>query len=409
MELREIYLDQLEADPAWERSGTGSGNAPELSALAASLQQRGQLEPLRVFPIGERKYRISSGHRRAIAARLAKVPSVLCYVVDAPATATQQQFDRIVANSQRSDLTEIELARDVRAVLDADSKLTVAEISRQIGIAAGHLNYVLSLLTLPAQVQEMMNVPGAQGKTRARKFSELLNYIDGPEYGPNGLTGRTAADVQLDYARQIDAMDYNLGWIIRTLGVYATEQARFKARQETRVDLDANGYRTTPKLVAQQIHDTNRKLRIAPDKPSVSAAERESEKQHAAANHAEIVRQRNHVATRVLDGVLGFTQGQQPTLELLKVAALLALESSKIYTEKIRLIEHIHAVLTVDEVLEVIGFIARSALTLDDECRHVAGPELPRLYVEIALNANGHIERALHDAGLIVRREGRAA
>lgn len=95
-----------------------------LAQLAADIQQRGVLQPLVVHPAdGDGRHRVHFGAKRlrvAVRAGLHEVPAV---VRDLPA----DRYTQVAENQKRHGLTPLELARFIRAQVDAgDSNATLA-------------------------------------------------------------------------------------------------------------------------------------------------------------------------------------------------------------------------------------------------------------------------------------------
>lgn len=115
-----------------------------LDELAVDIRHRGVLQPLVVHPADDDgRHQVHFGAKRlraAIRAGLHEVPAV---VRDLPADRDAQ----VAENQKRHGLTPLELARFIRAHVDAgDSNATIA---RQLGINLTAVAHHLSLLELP--------------------------------------------------------------------------------------------------------------------------------------------------------------------------------------------------------------------------------------------------------------------
>lgn len=122
-----------------------------IAELAEDIQQRGVLQPLVVHPAdGDGRHRIHFGAKRlraAIRAGLLEVPIV---VRDLPA----DRYAQVAENQKRHGLTPLELARFIRAQVDAgDSNATIA---RQLGMNLTAVAHHLSLLELPPVLDDAM-------------------------------------------------------------------------------------------------------------------------------------------------------------------------------------------------------------------------------------------------------------
>jgi ParB family chromosome partitioning protein len=100
-----------------------------LTELAEDIQQRGVLQPLVVHPAdGDGRHRVHFGAQRlraAIRAGLLEVPVV---VRDLPT----DRYAQVAENQKRHGLTPLELARFIRAQVDAGESQTT--IARQLGM-----------------------------------------------------------------------------------------------------------------------------------------------------------------------------------------------------------------------------------------------------------------------------------
>lgn len=109
-------------------------NDPEIIELAESIKELGVLDPVlcRPHPTEKGKYDLRAGERRWIAAQIADldvIPALVCEWTDAQAFGVT-----MVENLQRANLTPMEAARGVRAMLDGG--LTYAQIGAELGKSA---------------------------------------------------------------------------------------------------------------------------------------------------------------------------------------------------------------------------------------------------------------------------------
>lgn len=100
-----------------------------LEELAADIQQRGMLQPLVVHPTdGDGRHRVHFGAKRFRAAIRAGLHEVPVVVRDLPA----DRYAQVAENQKRQGLSRLELAKFIRAQIDAgDSN---AAIARQFGM-----------------------------------------------------------------------------------------------------------------------------------------------------------------------------------------------------------------------------------------------------------------------------------
>lgn len=122
-----------------------------LEELAASIKEKGVVQPIIVRSLGDDKYEMIAGERRLRAARLAglsEVPAILREVDDAEAMALA-----ITENIQREDLNVIELARAYSILLN-QFNLTQEQLAESVGKSRPAVANTLRLLQLPQEIQE---------------------------------------------------------------------------------------------------------------------------------------------------------------------------------------------------------------------------------------------------------------
>jgi len=122
-----------------------------LGELAASIKEKGIVQPIIVRSLGSDKYEMIAGERRLRAARragLSEVPAIVREVDDAEAMALA-----ITENIQREDLNAIELAR-AYSILVSQFNLTQERLAQAVGKSRPAVANMLRLLQLPQEIQE---------------------------------------------------------------------------------------------------------------------------------------------------------------------------------------------------------------------------------------------------------------
>lgn len=154
-----LYLDprELAADPDGVREDPG-----DVAGLAATIAERGLLQPLGVIAVGGGRYRVVYGGRRRAAAIQLGLERVPCIVLDAddPDLLLRQ----LIENVQRQDLNDIEQARAYARlrsqIVEERGKLPENELDEAVGQAVGlsgrTVRRYLGLLDLPDEVQLMI-------------------------------------------------------------------------------------------------------------------------------------------------------------------------------------------------------------------------------------------------------------
>ena len=125
----------------------------ELEELAASIREKGLVQPIVVRPLDGNYYEIVAGERRWRASQKASlhvVPVVVRSLTDQEALELA-----IIENVQRSDLNAIEEAAGYRQLIDSFN-YTQDELGQIIGKSRSHLANTMRLLKLPESVQALV-------------------------------------------------------------------------------------------------------------------------------------------------------------------------------------------------------------------------------------------------------------
>ena len=125
----------------------------QLEELAASIRERGLVQPLVVRPSSGDTYEIVAGERRWRAAQLAnlhEVPVVVRVLTDQEAVEIA-----IIENVQREDLNAIEEGEGYKLLIEGHD-YTQEDLARIIGKSRSHLANTLRLLKLPESVQDLV-------------------------------------------------------------------------------------------------------------------------------------------------------------------------------------------------------------------------------------------------------------
>jgi ParB family chromosome partitioning protein len=162
--VQALGVEVLEPSPFQPRREM---NEEALQELAASITQRGILQPLLVRPHPGKAghYQIIAGERRwraAQKAQLHEVPVLVRELSDSDAMAAG-----LVENLQRQDLNPIEEASGYQRLLK-EFHMTQETLADAIGKSRPHITNSLRLLNLPPQVLELLRDGGlSSGHARA--------------------------------------------------------------------------------------------------------------------------------------------------------------------------------------------------------------------------------------------------
>ncbi len=142
-ELRELPVGLIKPNPNQPRTNF---DAEALSALAASIEASGVVQPLLVRPLPDGSYELVAGERRWRAAQEAGIEKVPAVVRD-QAEAERLQAT-LIENMVREDLNPVEEARACAALVE-DLGLTKEELARRVGRSRPAVSNLIRLLELP--------------------------------------------------------------------------------------------------------------------------------------------------------------------------------------------------------------------------------------------------------------------
>jgi ParB family chromosome partitioning protein len=124
-----------------------------LDELAASIAQRGVIQPIIVRPLRAGRYQLVAGERRwraAQRAQLHEIPAIVRELSEREVMALA-----LIENLQREDLNPIEEARAYHRLAEHES-LTQAEIARMVDKSRSHVANIQRLLSLPEPVMVLV-------------------------------------------------------------------------------------------------------------------------------------------------------------------------------------------------------------------------------------------------------------
>jgi len=136
-----------------------------LEELAASIKEKGLLQPLLVREVTPGIYEIVAGERRFQAARLAGLKRVPVIVKELSHQETLELA--LIENLQREDLNPIEEALGYQRLME-EFDLTQEEVAQKVGKSRAAVANTLRLLKLPAFLQDdLLNDRISAGHARA--------------------------------------------------------------------------------------------------------------------------------------------------------------------------------------------------------------------------------------------------
>ena len=146
-------------EPNAEQPRTQLGNIEE---LAASVREKGVLEPILVRVVGPNRYQIIAGERRYRAASLAGLDEIPAIELDVD--EKEQLEIALIENIQRKDLTAFEEAEGL-AVLQQKFGYTHEKISQVIGKSRTTVTETLLINDIPDRIRLMCREAGISNKS----------------------------------------------------------------------------------------------------------------------------------------------------------------------------------------------------------------------------------------------------
>src|SRR3954469_5709115 len=149
---RRVPVEFLRPNP---RNPRKSFDETDLSDLASSIRQRGIVQPIvvRSIPNLPDAYEIVAGERRWRAAQIAGLHDVPVVIVEVDDKTSLEYA--IIENVQRTDLNAIEEASGYRRLMD-EFGYSYAQLAETLGRSRSHLNNLVRLLDLPADIQTLL-------------------------------------------------------------------------------------------------------------------------------------------------------------------------------------------------------------------------------------------------------------
>ncbi|MFK7738061.1 MAG: ParB/RepB/Spo0J family partition protein [Pirellulaceae bacterium] len=143
----EINVEEIDNNPFQPRR---KFNEEEINALAESIREHQQLQPVLVRRVGTR-YQLISGERRLRATIAAGLPTIRAEIREADDRLVAELA--IVENLQRKDLDAIEKAMSFRRYLK-EHKCKQEDLAKRLKIDRSTIANLMRLLELPEEIQQ---------------------------------------------------------------------------------------------------------------------------------------------------------------------------------------------------------------------------------------------------------------
>ena len=148
-QLRRLPLDQVHPRADQPRQ---SMDPEALDELAASVRERGVLQPIRVRPREAGGYEIIAGERRWRAAQLAGLRDIPAVV--ASSDDDQAYVEALIENIQREVLNLGDRAQALKRLRVTLGLQSWEEVGQRLGISRIHVHRLLNVTRLPEPIQE---------------------------------------------------------------------------------------------------------------------------------------------------------------------------------------------------------------------------------------------------------------
>ncbi|NVO55926.1 ParB/RepB/Spo0J family partition protein [Rhodobacteraceae bacterium B1Z28] len=171
-----VPIEKLHANPNQPRR---TFMPEQLDELAASVKEKGIIQPLIVRAVGENEYEIVAGERRWRAAQMAQLHEIPVIVREFDDTEVLEVA--IIENIQRADLNAVEEAAGYKQLMDRFGH-TQEKLAEALGKSRSHIANLLRLLSLPMDVQTLviegkLSAGHARALITAENPSELAKVI----------------------------------------------------------------------------------------------------------------------------------------------------------------------------------------------------------------------------------------
>jgi ParB family chromosome partitioning protein len=171
--VKQVPLAQIGANPDQPRK---TFTESELSDLAASIKEKGVLQPILLRSVSNRPYlyEIVAGERRYRASKLAglsEIPALIKTIDD-----TNAMEIALIENVQRENLNPIEEANAYKNLMEC-CDYELPDVSRLIGKSESYIRNMLRLTSLPDSVKNLVE-QGELSASHARTIAVAENPED---------------------------------------------------------------------------------------------------------------------------------------------------------------------------------------------------------------------------------------
>jgi len=224
--------------------------------LVEQFRERGIENALEQFPKattreegGQTVYVLINGHRRRTAWGIAFPNEAMPLAVKSDISDRDLIFGGLVENLSRVNVSDVEAARGMQALLDTDPKMTHRKMVQLFKKSQANISKMLQLLTLPLTLQEENRV----GRLSLRTGVTLARFASIPEAAEHAYQQLTSAGLTAD---EVEKRGWELlrgwsGWELQTMPPEAAEVLLPIISTYSTVTAPANGYLVSNQPQAQ--------------------------------------------------------------------------------------------------------------------------------------------------------------
>jgi len=224
--------------------------------LVEQFRERGIENALEQFPKattreegGETVYVLINGHRRRTAWGIAFPNEAMPLAVKSDISDRDLIYGGLVENLSRVNVSEVEAARGMQALLDTDPKMTQQKLAQLFKRNKSSISRMLQLLELPTCLQEENRV----GRLSLRTGVTLARFASIPGAAEHAYQQLTSAGLT---AEEVEKRGWELlrgwsGWEIHTMPAEAAEVLLPKITTYSVVTPPSNGYLVSNQPQAQ--------------------------------------------------------------------------------------------------------------------------------------------------------------
>jgi ParB family chromosome partitioning protein len=223
-----------------------------LKGLAQSIRENGQHEPIHVVPLAGDMYSVITGGRRMRALRKNGSINVDAVVEKSELSKSEMLTRQITENTQREDLTAWEKAKAIELLMK-ETGWNATQTAAKLGFADSTITKLLSLLSLPAEIQERLRA-GELPATAAYELTKVHDATEQDQLACQVANGELTRD---GLSRAIKAQKRNHRARKNSARRSSTATARLENRQSVTVSapaLDLNSFVEILETLLGQAH-----------------------------------------------------------------------------------------------------------------------------------------------------------